>query len=346
MLKRIQLRSFRCFRKADLAGLRRINLVVGANGTGKTALLEAIFLASGGSPRLAVKLRLFRGMGQSVQGSPQAVAHVWEALATDFDLRDSVEIHLSGDQSRSLVIRAKGTAQARIPTSGAPASESVAPPIEFVWSADGSEQLSSRPRLMPDGNLVFEEAPTNLRTALFAANFSLPPDEASRNISAIRIAGRHDLLLETFRSVFPDITDVSPETDIGSWLIHVRVAGLRQMIPLALYSNAASRFIAYLGGIAEQQNGVVLIDEIENGFYYKALEKAWQALYVFAEAYETQLFITTHSLECLRAAKSVIAAHPDSFALVRANHQKEDRWLDCFSGERLSMALEQGFELR
>jgi len=42
MIEAVELRNFRSFEKADLSDCTRINIVVGDNGSGKTALLEGL----------------------------------------------------------------------------------------------------------------------------------------------------------------------------------------------------------------------------------------------------------------------------------------------------------------
>ena len=70
MIKSLTIKNFRCFREAHLEGLRRVNIVVGRNATGKTVLLESSFLAAGGSPLIVLKLRQMRGMGEGVRLYP------------------------------------------------------------------------------------------------------------------------------------------------------------------------------------------------------------------------------------------------------------------------------------
>jgi AAA15 family ATPase/GTPase len=48
------------------------------------------------------------------------------------------------------------------------------------------------------------------------------------------------------------------------------------------------------------QNGIVLIDEIENGFYYKSLRNIWKAIINAAIKFNVQLFVTTHNYEALQ----------------------------------------------
>jgi AAA15 family ATPase/GTPase len=47
MIDRLIAKNFRCFESLDLPDLTRINVIVGDNASGKTALLEAIFFGAG-----------------------------------------------------------------------------------------------------------------------------------------------------------------------------------------------------------------------------------------------------------------------------------------------------------
>ncbi len=64
MIKNLSVQNFRCFKKVELTGLGVINLIVGPNGTGKTALLEAIFIHLGSGGQVGLALRQQRGLGQ------------------------------------------------------------------------------------------------------------------------------------------------------------------------------------------------------------------------------------------------------------------------------------------
>jgi len=45
VINEIDIRRFRCFEHLHISECKRVNVIVGDNGVGKTALLEAIFLA-------------------------------------------------------------------------------------------------------------------------------------------------------------------------------------------------------------------------------------------------------------------------------------------------------------
>ena len=62
MIQSIRIENFRCFKRVVVRDLRRINVLVGKNASGKTAFLEAVFLARAGAPQIALKLRHMRGL--------------------------------------------------------------------------------------------------------------------------------------------------------------------------------------------------------------------------------------------------------------------------------------------
>ena len=72
MIKSLTIENFRCFKKIELHGLGTINLLVGQNGSGKTAFLEALYLLIGSGPRLALMIRGWRGLGNVQVGSDRA----------------------------------------------------------------------------------------------------------------------------------------------------------------------------------------------------------------------------------------------------------------------------------
>lgn len=66
MLERIAIRHFRGFRELEMARMGRVNLLTGRNNAGKTSLLEAVFLLSGGgNARLAVAANVVRTVTSS-----------------------------------------------------------------------------------------------------------------------------------------------------------------------------------------------------------------------------------------------------------------------------------------
>src|ERR1700733_8949389 len=65
MVDSFTIKNFRSFDDISVKGCGNINLIVGENGSGKTALLEALFLAAGISPDIIFRTRSWRGQEAS-----------------------------------------------------------------------------------------------------------------------------------------------------------------------------------------------------------------------------------------------------------------------------------------
>src|SRR5690242_8026405 len=62
MIDSVRMKNFRCFEEHFIEGLGTVNILVGDNGSGKTALLEALFLSQIGHPEVITRMRLWRGL--------------------------------------------------------------------------------------------------------------------------------------------------------------------------------------------------------------------------------------------------------------------------------------------
>src|SRR6202035_1664268 len=79
-----------------LSDFRRINVVVGRNAAGKTALLEAIRLALGGTPQVALQMNNVRGI--YYYGVVQTRDHfesLWSSLFFKFESSRSVSTQIA-----------------------------------------------------------------------------------------------------------------------------------------------------------------------------------------------------------------------------------------------------------
>jgi len=105
----------------------------------------------------------------------------------------------------------------------------------------------------------------------------------------------------------------------------------------------------YAAAILESNGGLILIDEIENGIHYTALEKVWRQIGRVARDTGAQVVATTHSYECVRAAYSAFREVPDELQLIRLQRE-DDKSSKVFASdydlETLEGALDLGLDVR
>jgi hypothetical protein len=95
MIESLEISNFRGFSNLILKNLSRVNIIVGDNGSGKTALLESLFLAGGLGPEIYLRTRAWRGAGEKMLVSLER--DQYEALWK--------EIFYGLDQNQAVIIR-------------------------------------------------------------------------------------------------------------------------------------------------------------------------------------------------------------------------------------------------
>jgi hypothetical protein len=182
--------------------------------------------------------------------------------------------------------------------------------------------------------------------------FFMPSDRqvSSQNnaerFSELRKREQHQPVVEAVRALFPQVLDLSVEVQGGSIAIFASVRGLGQRLYIGSLSSGINKYLGILLALAARRGGAVVVDEVENGLYYKNLQDIWRNVAEFCRTTKTQLFASTHSLECLRAMLPVISEAPGDFSLLRAERQNGESSIRVFDGEHFEAALEQNFEIR
>jgi len=98
--------------------------------------------------------------------------------------------------------------------------------------------------------------------------------------------------------------------------------------------------------VASRPRSIVLIDEIENGIYYTHLTAIWRALLSLAQENETQLFVSTHSRECLEALLEATGGEVRSLEIWRTERNAGKHSVRRFGGKDFRAGIEGGEEVR
>jgi AAA15 family ATPase/GTPase len=351
MIDHISISHFRCFASLEIKELRQINLLVGRNGSGKSAFMESLFLSSGSSaPRIAFQLRALRKIGGNlqVQGDNYSYKGLWEDLFYDFDERKKVSIKVIGNSgdSRSLTISYTDSSVQLIPYGKDPSRELIPfDQVTFTWKRGNGREIVVKPRFTDKGLQLEGETASHLPMIWFTPGVE-SGEESAKRYSELSKRNEHTLVVETLCKEFEFIEGLSIEYFSGVPMIFAAVRGKKKKMPIGLVSDGVSRFLALLLGIAYFKGGVVLIDQLEDGFYFERLPSIWTSLRDVAQQCRTQLFISTHSGECLRAIRPALKDHEDRFRLLRAERGEAECTISSIEGDLLEMALEQEFEVR
>jgi energy-coupling factor transporter ATP-binding protein EcfA2 len=360
MINSLAVRNFRCFRDLELSDLRRVNVVVGKNATGKTALLEAIRLALGGTPNVLWLMNQTRG---NFAGLVQPVTKdifesFWSPYFFNFESAKSIftecqdnEGHLAAlrvfydmEQTKMAVPPEPQLSQQQQPP--LVSTGSFTPPLAFERLSFANVR-STLYASISQGNMSFDGGPEIGPSTEFFPSSALNPQLAVQMFSQLSLQQREIAIVDAVRDEFEpsleSLAVLSPSTQPG---IYAGVRYLKQKLPIGNLSAGITRFVAMLSAVLLRSKGLVLIDEIENGLSYRSFPALWKYLLKFAIENDTQLFASTHSLECVRALTSAMNQHENEFTLLRAERINGSSGITLVPGEFLEAAIDQGVEVR
>lgn len=358
MIQDLHAANFRCFKQLELRGLKRINIVVGRNASGKTAFLETLKLGLDGTPSALPFLNQWRTIPFvfTANQTPEQFRALFSDFFHAFDCDNPIEINCVDSANRSSKLRLffdPARAVTAQPSLGFQGSRPVVPTSTIVPLAferiDFQNQKSillatinqqGQPFLQPGKQLGI--------VAGFISSAYFGSQENATWLSQLSVAKRSDEVLESFRRHFPFIRNITPETVTPGIpaTLYADLSNLPRKIPLSLVSGGISRLFTLMLAIVAFKGGVVLIDELENGIFYDQYGAVWKTMTDLAKHNDTQLFVSTHSKECLKEAMPVIAENPDDFSLLRIRREKEQSTMEVFGGAQVEAALEKNGEVR
>ena len=350
MIQSLEISNFRCFKAVQLQGLSTFNVIVGRNGTGKTAFLEALLLLAGVGPEQVLKIRCARGLGDnsSISTESSFFELLWRDLFFDFDETSPIELEAIGtdEHSRLLVVSHGPPESAALPVGKHSVEDSIRKRmVTFRYRTANGNVLTRQPTLTEQG-LSFGAAVESWPTILLSSVLREGPEQNGQRFSSLSKKGEHGSIVSHVREQFAFIEDLSVEYHAGSAMVHAKLRSMSETVPLPLVSDGVNTMLSLLLAVHHSSRGAVLIDGMEHSLHFDHMGRASAAILDAARESNTQLFGTTYSIEHLRALLPLVREYPDDFRLLRATKDTDTCTIECFDGQHFAAALEEGLEVR
>jgi len=350
MIDRLKVQNFRCFEKIDVHPLSRVNVVVGDNASGKTAFLESIFLAAAGSPELTIRLRVWRG-AEALQLTRERSSYeeLWRELFYKLDDKRTISAESIGSMGNSRFIEVLyENGQVTLPLNGEQRSAADSPAIRLITFRGkdiAGHEFKTQPEITDKG-FVLGMAGENVPGSFFPSTVRASGTETARRFSDVSKLNEQGPLIGALKKQFLFLENISVEVEGGQGLLFATVKGTVRKMRLGLASAGLERLVAILVAIQTNTKGFVLVDEVDSGIHYTKLESLWSVLRAFSELHQTQLFVSTHSWECLKALLPTIKKHESDFRLVHCTRTDKGCVPRLIAGPNMRAAIEEGIELR
>lgn len=376
MLDTLQIEGFRCFERFEVKDLARINLLVGTNKCGKTALLEALRLwwtaaapdvledvlqrrnehltSAPSDLELAVR-HLFRGRGVEPGQTFTILAH-----------RDGKKLGLqvSIEETPGLDERLAEYGRSMLFPGAEPKdAKSRRGPLflRVAITDDGQTESSAHPgsysvRLTSEGNLSARvlrrmPRPKNRPLVLFIPTRSLSRGTVASMFGEIVLTDEEQHVIDALRIIDPSIERLAlaggdSVVSDGSGLF-VRCKGQSERIPIGSMGDGIWRLLSLSLALVRARGGMLLVDEIDTGLHVSAMLEMWKLIIDAARRLDVRVFATTHTRDCYESLATVLRgmdAAPGTAAIHRIEREK-GRTV-AYDQQQIIIAAEDDIEVR
>ena len=359
MLRSFTLKNFRCFQYLTLEPLERVNLIAGKNNVGKTSLLEAIFIfINPTNPESLFQVNRLRGL--TIISRIEDIEEM-KGFFFDQDVDKIIELSsIEGNNlQRSLKIRFLEPGESPLSIFDPlfdnelfQANESLTTEdrsydtIVLDYQDPTSKTGTSRTTVRADGRLLRSSRRQKFPLGIYLTTSTRSPREDSERFSNLERVGRQDEVLKTLRLLEPRLQRLTLLVVDREPIIHGDI-GMNELVPLPLMGEGIGRLLSIILAIANAKGGTILIDEIENGLHYSVLTDVWKAIADAARRVDVQIFATTHSQECIRAAHEAFEnTEQYDFRYHRLEQVKDEIRAVTYDQETLATSDEMNLEMR
>ena len=369
-IENIEVDGFRAFQGLRVDGLGKVNLITGKNNSGKSSLLEAIrILATGGALKTIYDILNYR--------EELGVAADSEKIYSPTDLAPFCNLFNGFPNLASSKQGFSISAAGALPS---PISRLSARINWFVRKTDPERQavsyelasgdlfgdvdsfpamdleIGGRKRIIPLDRFVRRIAPRAEADVTLSPCVYLDPF-SSRSTSqmgalwdAIALTGAEQEVVKALQVISDDIQAVSmigsdergarPRTAI------VKSSRYASPIPLRTFGDGVNRLFGVILSLCNARNGVLLVDEIENGLHYSVQAEIWRTIFRLAKDLNVQVFATSHSWDCVRAFQEAASESPSDGVLVRLSRKDNKIVPTLFTEKELEIVTRDKVEVR
>lgn len=361
MIGSFEVENFRLFDHLRINKLNRVNLIVGKNNAGKSALLEAILLYYTDVSRSVInELLRYRDEQRNLSGTSSSnkyttpLKHLFKNheipnVGSDgFKLRsDNVgeEIHVK-TAAYFIHVDEEGTrSRKRISDEDVSLLDESDYDLYLVTeSADGTKTLA--PLTGRRGGL--------LPRPIIKSYQYLPPQGITNKKAAtlwddIALTEFEDYVIEGLKLIEPSLsglTLVDQGSDKSIRIPVVRCDHFNERVPLKSLGDGMTRIFHIILCLVSCQNGILEIDEFDNGLHWEVQPEVWRIIFQMADALNVQVFVTTHSRDCIQAFADVWKHHESDASFVRISKDENRERVQEYDLKLLSNSIELGVEVR
>ena len=366
MLNTLEIKNYKNIKELKLNNLGNVNLITGKNNTGKSSLLEAITLFATSVDIERVKdILMQRGEDvKELENRNTSLKQYIGVLASLFYNRDK-----SVNNQNIIEIQGNDTQK----------QNNKKESIQFIYvgidknSSKNGDDGTDKNKIL-NVNEVDDYTLTNgikindkalWIKDLFADNYNYEENRFSninfigaQNINRqndsklwdnIALTNKEKQVIDTLKIIEPKLEKIAfIGTADGKRTAVIRLANTETVLPIKSMGDGINRILSIILAMVNSADGVLLIDEFENGLHYTVQEKLWKVIFDLSKKLNIQVFVTTHSQDSIYSFAKVLKdeENKEFGKLIRLSNIEEKISAVQFDAEELKIIANQDIEIR
>lgn len=374
-LDSLEISNFRTFQHLRIERLGRVNLIVGKNSVGKTALLEALWLYVHEGELLIIQDILLGRNEFSKQeyifsykdlNKPDLTEDFLNALNNslfygrnnNFESANPIKIGPIDKDAQILSLDTRWYAYEKFEDGTKIIDISDLKDVKkIVYRLPGMEvSFGGTTRfytLDRQADEMWGKFSDQYFDNVFFSNYvsanGLNNDAISSLWRSIIFNPLEDEIVGALQIIAPQIERITLLDD--PFLKHsrypiVKIKGVEKPLPLRSLGDGLNRIFGIALALVRSKDGILLVDEIENGLHFTVQLGLWRLIFAVARRLNVQVFATTHSWDCIQAFQQAANEDPELGMLIRLDNINGEIVPVLVDEQRLAIITREQIEVR
>lgn len=376
-LDSLEILNYRAFRSLKIERLGNVNLIVGKNSVGKSALLEALRLyASQGAPEVIGDLLQERdewssrnewsprtGSAQEIEKAVLPVTNLFYGRPLLDPTLNSIRIGPAGLSAKTLTLEVEwfvrktdDLGQSTLVRASSPATDvpdwladEVEPRLVVQYNSDKGQIF----RLDRDRDWSRRysrsvlDRPRQVSEPAFVPVNGLTREEMVRRWEQISLLPEAEFAISAAQIIVPAVQKLDIIGREYSPVVKAKLLDVEQPVPVRSLGEGVIRLFGLALALATAQDTLLLVDEIDSGLHHSVQVEMWRLIFTVAERLNVQVFATTHSWDCVAAFQQVAAEdHQQDGMLIRLQKEGDEIVPVLVDEETLTIVTREQIEIR
>jgi AAA15 family ATPase/GTPase len=288
-IENLSFSNFKCFEKINVDNIRRVNLIGGKNNIGKTSLMEGIELSVSSADSIDLSFNIYEMMRRRQSNSDRS-----RYFELDFIFENSSEVELRLNDKKIKIAYSEMFSE----------EDEYQPSLKLTVNND--ERNFAIDRLINRPHAIRKERYDSIKLKVnFISSTTTDERELAILYGKLGDLNQEEFLNNSLKLFDENIISLKLKPTERDVILKVALKDREYPVLLSSLGEGINRYIAILCGIWASKDGYLFIDEIENGIHFTNYQKLWKIIFEASDIANCQIFVTTHSKECIEIFNEV-----------------------------------------